>query len=346
MQALLHDPGPNPDWESLRPVLDTAMHELNEADREVILLRYFENWQHADIGEQLGLGEDAARKRIERALEKLRTILSRRGVTTTVALSAALSANAVQAAPVGLAVTISAAATAATLTTATVATHTTMHWLNIKSVAAIVTAAIAAGTGTHLVQQRESNRLRSENQDLTVQQEKLTGEREAALSAAIASNSELERLRKERSELLRLRGEVGMLRRQTNDLEKLRDDNRLLRSRLVPAQSQQVLSAEEEARRACINNLRRIDGAVQQCALENRFSITNVVTTELVLPFFQENQIPRCPSGGTYALGILTNNPTCSIPGHALPVPESTPAAEAERKAMNEWPEAYKRASP
>jgi RNA polymerase sigma factor (sigma-70 family) len=94
MQQLLHDPGPNPDWETLRPVLDTAMHELNEADREVILLRYFENRQHAEIGEQFGLSENAARMRVERALEKLRTVLSRRGVTNTVALSAALSANA------------------------------------------------------------------------------------------------------------------------------------------------------------------------------------------------------------------------------------------------------------
>src|SRR5580765_1408747 len=61
MKELLHDPAPDLDWEKLRPVLDTAMHELDERDREVILLRYFENRKHADIGERLGLTENGAR---------------------------------------------------------------------------------------------------------------------------------------------------------------------------------------------------------------------------------------------------------------------------------------------
>ena len=124
MQQLLHDPGPNLDWETLRPVLDTAMLELNEADREVILMRYFENRQHAEIGEQIGLSENAARMRVERALEKLRTALSRRGVTSTVALSAALSANAVTVAPAGLAATITTTSVLAGTTSATAATAT------------------------------------------------------------------------------------------------------------------------------------------------------------------------------------------------------------------------------
>ena len=54
------------------PLLDDAMHELKETDREAILLRYFENRPFAEVGAKLGLNENAARMRVERALEKLR----------------------------------------------------------------------------------------------------------------------------------------------------------------------------------------------------------------------------------------------------------------------------------
>ena len=100
------------DWEKLRPVLDDAMHELKETDREAILLRYFENRQFAEVGAKLGLNENAARMRVERALEKLRAIFAKRGITTATALASVISANAVQLAPANL---------AATLTTASIA---------------------------------------------------------------------------------------------------------------------------------------------------------------------------------------------------------------------------------
>src|SRR5215472_10216369 len=101
MQELLRNPEPELDWESFRPMLDDAMQELNEGDREVILLRYFQNRTYPDIGEQIGVGENGARMRAERALEKLRGVLSRRGLKTTSGVPAMLSANAVIAAPAG-----------------------------------------------------------------------------------------------------------------------------------------------------------------------------------------------------------------------------------------------------
>ena len=88
------------------------MHELKEADREAILLRYFENRQFAEIGEKLGLNENAARMRVERALEKLRAVFLRRGVAATAALASVISANAVQIAPAGLAATLTSASLA------------------------------------------------------------------------------------------------------------------------------------------------------------------------------------------------------------------------------------------
>ncbi len=90
---------PEADWEKLRPALDTVMHELNETDREAVLLRYFENRAFAEVGSRLNLNENAARMRVERALEKLRALLTKRGIATGAALASVISANAVQTAP-------------------------------------------------------------------------------------------------------------------------------------------------------------------------------------------------------------------------------------------------------
>ncbi|NOS69013.1 MAG: sigma-70 family RNA polymerase sigma factor [Verrucomicrobia bacterium] len=216
------------DFSLVAPLLDEAINELGEADRTAILLRFFEQQDFRTVGQALGSNEDAARMRVTRALEKLEEFLKRRGVTTSAtSLGMVLAANAVQAAPVGLAVTIS---TAVTTATTTIATHTTMHWLNLKSVTSIVAAAIAAGTATHLVQEREADRLRSENQNLVAQQNQLTAERDAALSAASQRNDEIEQFRKDKNELLKLRGEIGGFRKQVVEIGKLREENERLRA--------------------------------------------------------------------------------------------------------------------
>jgi RNA polymerase sigma factor (sigma-70 family) len=101
----------DPEWERLRPVLDEVMLTLEERDREAILLRFFQARRLAEVGQRLGLSEDAARMRIERALEKLRTLLARRGIgSTTAALSAALANQVAVAAPAGLAASVTSAA--------------------------------------------------------------------------------------------------------------------------------------------------------------------------------------------------------------------------------------------
>ena len=102
---------PEPDWATLQPVLDEAVCALSAADREAVLLRFFQNKNHGEVGSALGLSEDAARKRVDRALEKLRTHFSRRGVTVSTALlAAAITANSVQAAPANLAATLAGGA--------------------------------------------------------------------------------------------------------------------------------------------------------------------------------------------------------------------------------------------
>ena len=68
MNQLLESPGPGPDWQELRPVLDDAMHDLNATDRDAVLMRYFEERPLAEIGARLGLTENAARMRVDRAM--------------------------------------------------------------------------------------------------------------------------------------------------------------------------------------------------------------------------------------------------------------------------------------
>jgi RNA polymerase sigma factor (sigma-70 family) len=115
MNEILSDTGAasprKADWQELRPVLDAAMHELGEGDREAILLRYFEGRTFADVGAAIGLAENSARMRVERALEKLRGQLARRGITSTAAaLGATLVAQPVVAAPPGLAAAVAGSA--------------------------------------------------------------------------------------------------------------------------------------------------------------------------------------------------------------------------------------------
>jgi hypothetical protein len=75
---------------------------------------------------------------------------------------------------------------------------------------------------------------------------------------------------------------------------------------------------ETVEKNACINNLRLLDGAIAQWALENRKQTGEVVTEQNLLPFVGQ-KMPVCPSGGLYTTGLVGKTPTCSIPGHAIP---------------------------
>ena len=100
-------------WSQIAPLLDGAMEQLGQKDHDALVLRFFENKTFAEVGAALGASEDAAKMRVNRALEKLRIFFGRRGVSSTTAIIAGtISANSVQAAPVALVQTISALAVA------------------------------------------------------------------------------------------------------------------------------------------------------------------------------------------------------------------------------------------
>jgi RNA polymerase sigma factor (sigma-70 family) len=224
MNQLLCDPAPGLDWEKLRPVLDAVMLELNETDREAVLLRYFDNRPHAEIADRLGLSENAARMRVERALEKLHALLSSRGVGTTAALSAVISANAVQVAPAGLAATLSTAALAGT-TIATTTTATAVKTIAMTTLQkTIIGATLAVAVGTGIYEARRAATLRIENQTLQQQQgplteqiRKLQRDHDDATNRLALLAGENERLKSNTAELLKLRGQVGFLRHELAD---------------------------------------------------------------------------------------------------------------------------------
>ena len=72
---------------------------------------------------------------------------------------------------------------------------------------------------------------------------------------------------------------------------------------------------------ACINNLRQIDGAKQQWALENKKTDTAVPDTTDVTPYLKGDKMPQEPASGTYAILAVNLNPTCTLStsGHSLP---------------------------
>ena len=112
MNAISSSP-PSIDGDLLRPALDKAIGGLSDGDRDAVLLRFFEGKTFADIGASLRLTEDGARMRVDRALEKMRVALSRRGMTSTAAALAAILANqTIVAAPAGLAASVTGTAIA------------------------------------------------------------------------------------------------------------------------------------------------------------------------------------------------------------------------------------------
>jgi uncharacterized protein (TIGR03435 family) len=98
-------------WPQIAPLLDAAMAGLSKADYHAIVLRFFDGKSLKEIGVVLGASEDTVRKRVNRAVEKLRLFFTKRGVVVpAAALTAAMAANSVQGAPIVLAKTATAVA--------------------------------------------------------------------------------------------------------------------------------------------------------------------------------------------------------------------------------------------
>ncbi len=222
----LHD-RTEPDWQRLAPVLDDAMKKLGDADRDAIVLRYFEKRELQSVGTALGISDEAARKRIARALDKLRVQLARRGITSTsAALALALAGNAVSAAPAGIAATL----TSASLASAAAGTGTSLTLLKLitmtKLQTAIVGGIIVAGVATPLMIQHQAQaKLHASAEALQRQVDRtaqLQSENERLSNLVAQAGNPPSLSNDQLDELLRLRGEVARLRSDSRELARLK----------------------------------------------------------------------------------------------------------------------------
>ena len=243
MQSILNEPQEDA-WAQLAPLLDDALSKLGETDRTALVLRFFENKTAREIAGALRMEEAAAQKRVARALEKLRALFVKRGVTlTATVIAGAVAANSVQAAPAGLAVTVKAVALAAAGTGA----FTLFQFMTISKLKLGISVLVVTGATTaFVVQHQVQTKLREENESLTQRLARLQTDNESLSNHATQTNKPTSP-NDQFDELLRLRGEVGMLRQQTNELAKFRQENRKLLSQ-VAAQSEptNLVSAEDQ----------------------------------------------------------------------------------------------------
>ncbi len=209
-------------WKEVSPHLDEAMEKIPEADRTAIVLRYFEDRPVRELAARLGLSEEAAKKRVSRALEKLRGVLERRGIKSSSSLlGTALLASAVQPTPPALAAAIlpavgtpmAAALPAKILVKGTLEmmTYTKIH----AGTAAAVILLMVGGTGYVGVEQIQARREHKRAEEAVSQKQNQldapSGVQEQMFAEAQRENRQL---RVEARELYRLRDTVTQLRAQ------------------------------------------------------------------------------------------------------------------------------------
>jgi hypothetical protein len=155
MQSTVENPQSESVWQQVEPLLEQAMSRLNEKDRTLLALRFFENRSSGETAAMLGIGEWAARKRAERALTKLRDYFAKRGVdSSTAAIAETLSTNCIQVAPAALAKSITAvaaakgAAASASILTLIKGALKIMAWTKMKTVVMTAAMIVCAAGGS------------------------------------------------------------------------------------------------------------------------------------------------------------------------------------------------------
>ena len=219
-----------PEWEHVAPHLEAAMGDLSEPDRDALLLRFFERKSAREMAQMLGTSEEAAQKRVHRALERLRTCFVKRGIPVSASgLAVVLTANAVQAAPAGLAIAITSLTTlAGTAISTTIATATkTAAMTTIQKT--LITATLIASVGTGIYQTHQAYTLRNENQTIQQQQkplldriQRLERDRSETSLRLSALADELEKANGNADELIKLREAMLRLKNASNELAKMK----------------------------------------------------------------------------------------------------------------------------
>jgi RNA polymerase sigma factor (sigma-70 family) len=243
---------PNPEWERLRPVLDAAIDELPENDRATVVLRFLERRAFAEIGRALNVSEDAARMRTERALDRLRAALAKRGITSTsAALAAIVSSQPLVSAPAGLATTMAAESLAAAGAAAGMFA-TFSSFMSIPTVsAAAFSALVAFGGGAYYGYSRTF--------DAPPPPPLETPQHSATIATLRQENHSLK----------------ATVDRLTADMNRLKTTHAQVTAqpatpRPVTAESRSPSGDRGQVQKAVLNNLRQIAAARDRFILENR----------------------------------------------------------------------------
>jgi RNA polymerase sigma factor (sigma-70 family) len=280
-------------WEKLAPVLDDALGRLGEVERKAILLRYFEDRSVPEVALALGLKEPAARKRLVRALERLRSLFAKRGITVSAgALTAAITANAVQAAPAGLAATVSTAALAGVALQASglFALTKIIAMTTLQKTTIATALALAAGTGIYALRQglqwrEQLQTLQQQQAPLAAQVQRLEQER-SQLSEQL--KAAVEASQANQNELIRLRGRGSRLRQLEQENAQLQAQRQELNRRLGAAQLAAIPSAEQAQAAHLTTRLETDLGMVELTnGIPARFDLgggTNCVVVPRALP--------------------------------------------------------------
>jgi len=240
MNEILEQGAPEPDWTALRPVLDSAMRDLKEGDRDALLLRFFQSHTLAEVGAVLGLSEDAARMRVDRALDKLHSQLVRRGIkSTATALGAVLAGQVATAAPACLAATVTSVALAG----ATSAGGATIVFMGMTKLQIGMATALAVAGGSTLWSEHQTGaNLRAENAALVAETTEISRIETENMQLA-AATQKAEALRREAAALAALRNEEGRLKKTLERDEAARQAQAARLS--TTADGQPILSVKE-----------------------------------------------------------------------------------------------------
>ena len=204
----------------IRPALDEAIMRLGNDDRLAITLRLLERRDLRSVGQALGINDDAAQKRVSRALDKMRVVLGRNGVTASAgAIGAALAAQETTAMPIGLAAGITTNVLSKTTGAAAKLTAKTFSMTSFSKAAVTAVLAVTVAAAVHETRQATKSRsallsLQQEQANQDDRMKQLASERDEAQRQLVALRDEKAKSNDKDAELLRLRGEVTRLKRK------------------------------------------------------------------------------------------------------------------------------------
>jgi RNA polymerase sigma factor (sigma-70 family) len=209
-----HLPGEDPGWMEIRPFIDETLEHLSSVDRDIVILRFFEQSSLMEVAQRLGVSEDAARMRVSRAIDRLREQLKSRGVVTTgSALGAALTAHATAPIPASVAQTIAGLAVVSVEGPLGSTASGVLSILLMNKTATVLTMVMVAGlTATIVLQRSTHQRMGEELNRWKAKVTELKQQQSDPSENGARMKEELDRRRQLSEELQSLKAELSALR--------------------------------------------------------------------------------------------------------------------------------------